>query len=63
MSIKTVATIGWICFAINALFVLSLFVFRNVGDDAAGRGMAQGFALVLTPVLGTVASPTSSTLA
>lgn len=51
MSLRTLATIGWICFGLDVLFVLVLFVTRNVGDDAAGRGMARGFAMVLGPIV------------
>lgn len=51
MSLKTVSLIGWICFGLDALLVLLLFATKNVGDDAAGRGMATGFAVVLTPIL------------
>lgn len=51
MTLKTVALVGWICFALDALFVLMLFITKNMGDDAAGRGMATGFALVLAPIL------------
>ncbi|MFN8572976.1 MAG: ankyrin repeat domain-containing protein [Gemmatimonadaceae bacterium] len=50
-TLKTVSTIGWICFGIDALLVVSFFITQNVGDDAAGRGMATGFAIVLTPIL------------
>jgi hypothetical protein len=48
---ESVALVGWICFAVDALLVLGLFVSKNVGDDAAGRGMATGFGIVLMPVL------------
>lgn len=51
MSLRTLAIIGWTCFALDAVFVVMMFVSRNVGDDAAGRGMATGFAIVLTPVV------------
>lgn len=46
--LRTITIIGWICFALDALFVLILFVQRNMGDDAAGRGMATGFAMILS---------------
>lgn len=42
---------GWVCFALDAVVVVGMFVTRNMGDDAAGRGMARGFALLLAPVL------------
>lgn len=51
MTLKAVSTVGWICFALDAVLVLSMFITQNVGDDAAGRGMATGFAIVLTPIL------------
>jgi hypothetical protein len=49
MKIALVA--GWVLLAIEGVLVVSMFVQPNVGDDAAGRGMARGFALVLTPIL------------
>lgn len=54
MSIKTVAIIGWIALAIDALLVASFFVSKNSGD-AAGRGMAAGLGIVLTPIVLVVA--------
>lgn len=42
---------GWILLALEVAFVALLFVQRNMGDDAAGRGMATGFAIVLTPAV------------
>jgi len=42
---------GWILLALEALFVLLLALQRNMGDDAAGRGMATGFAMLLAPVV------------
>ena len=42
---------GWILLAIETALVLYMFVQPNVGDDAAGRGMALGFGIVLGPVL------------
>lgn len=49
---KVILTLGWVLLALEALFVAMLFVQRNMGDDAAGRGMATGFAIMLTPVVG-----------
>ncbi len=49
--VKPLIIAGWVLFALEALFVLSLAISRNVGDDAAGRGMATGFAMLLTPIL------------
>ncbi|MBK7974299.1 MAG: hypothetical protein IPK07_13815 [Deltaproteobacteria bacterium] len=48
---KAIVTLGWILLALEALFVAMLFVQRNMGDDAAGRGMATGFAIALSPVV------------
>lgn len=48
---KTLAIVAWAFFAVDVLIVGSLFVARNMGDDAAGRGMATGFAIVLTPIV------------
>lgn len=51
MSLKTVATIGWVCFALEAAFVAILLLSRNMGDDAAGRGLATAWGLILAPVV------------
>ncbi len=48
---KLLTLLGWIAFALEAAFVAMLFVQRNMGDDAAGRGMATGFAIVLAPIV------------
>lgn len=48
---KVAIVIGWILLAIEALLIASMVVQPNVGDDAAGRGMARGFAMILGPVL------------
>ena len=48
---KIAIIVGWILLAIEAALVLYMFVQPNVGDDAAGRGMAAGFGLVLGPIL------------
>nr|WP_316639334.1 ankyrin repeat domain-containing protein [uncultured Roseateles sp.] len=42
---------AWTLLALEALFVLSLALQRNMGDDAAGRGMATGFAMLLAPIV------------
>ncbi|TDP74909.1 hypothetical protein [Roseateles toxinivorans] len=42
---------AWTLLALEALFVLMLALQRNMGDDAAGRGMATGFAMLLAPVV------------
>lgn len=41
------AVAAWILFTLEALFVLMLAVTKNMGDDAAGRGLATGWALIL----------------
>ncbi|HEX5819253.1 MAG TPA: hypothetical protein VFY20_10255 [Gemmatimonadales bacterium] len=51
MSLKTVAVIGWIFFALEAAFVAMLLLSRNMGDDAAGRGLGTAWGLVLAPVV------------
>jgi hypothetical protein len=48
---KMAVTVGWILLVIETALVLSMFVQPNMGDDAAGRGMARGFAMVLGPML------------
>ncbi len=48
---KLLTILGWIAFALEAAFVAMLFWQRNMGDDAAGRGMATGFAIVLAPIV------------
>jgi hypothetical protein len=49
--VKIAIIAGWILLAIETALVLYMFVQPNVGDDAAGRGMALGFGIVLGPVL------------
>jgi hypothetical protein len=46
-----VPLVGWTCFALEALFVVMLFRSRNVGDDAAGRGLGTAFGLLLVPLV------------
>lgn len=48
---KTVSILAWLLFGLEAIFVATLFVQRNMGDDAAGRGLARGWATVLAPIL------------
>lgn len=43
--------VAWSLFALEVLFVASLALQKNMGDDAAGRGMATGFALLLGPIV------------
>jgi len=48
---KIAFLIGWGCFALELMFVAFLFITKNAGDDAAGRGVATGYAIVLLPLL------------
>ncbi|MEP6779916.1 MAG: ankyrin repeat domain-containing protein [Gemmatimonadaceae bacterium] len=48
---KLLVSIGWICFALDAAFIVYLFIAKNAGNDAAGRGVATGYAMVLLPIL------------
>ncbi|MBC7841914.1 MAG: hypothetical protein H7099_06365 [Gemmatimonadaceae bacterium] len=48
---KPLIVIGWILLALEALLVVMLAVTKNVGNDAAGRGMASGVAIVLAPIV------------
>lgn len=48
---KLHAIAAWALLALEALFVLSLALQQNMGDDAAGRGMATGFAILLAPIV------------
>jgi hypothetical protein len=49
--VKPLIIAGWILLALEALFVISLALQKNMGDDAAGRGMATGFAVLLAPIV------------
>lgn len=48
---KALALLGWLLLLGEALFVLNLLLTRNLGDDAAGRGLATGWGLLLGGVL------------
>ncbi len=48
---RTLLVAGWICFTLDAIVVAAMFFGRDMGDDAAGRGMARGFSYILAPVL------------
>ncbi len=48
---KLAFVIGWVFFVLEAVFVASLFLSKNAGNDAAGKGMATGFGMVLLPIL------------
>jgi hypothetical protein len=47
--VKVLITVGWILLALEALAVVALLVTKNMGNDAAGQGVALGYGLVLTP--------------
>jgi hypothetical protein len=51
MMMKAISVIGWICFALDLAFVIALFVIRDAGSDAAGRGLGRGWAVILLPIL------------
>ena len=48
---KAAVILGWVLLVVEGLIVASMFVNPNMGDDAAGRGVARGFAIVLGPAL------------
>lgn len=48
---SALVTFGWVLLAGEALFVLMMLVTRDMGDDAAGRGLATAWGLVLGAVL------------
>jgi hypothetical protein len=41
---------AWVCFAVELVFVATMFITKNAGDDAAGRGVATGYGIVLLPL-------------
>lgn len=43
--------LGWLCVAAEVLFVVSLLSARNMGDDAAGRGLGTAYGAVLAPIV------------
>ncbi len=44
--LKTLVVVAWCLFGAGALVVGATIVSRNMGDDAAGRGLALGLGLV-----------------
>lgn len=48
---KIVIAIGYLLLVLELGMVLMMFLSRDMGDDAAGRGMARGFAMVLGPLV------------
>ncbi|MEO7361192.1 MAG: hypothetical protein ABI120_12745 [Gemmatimonadaceae bacterium] len=51
MTLRILSIIGWICFALDAAFVVMLLVTRDAGSDAAGRGLSRGWGMILLPIL------------
>lgn len=49
--LRALAVLAWICLALDAILVVAMFVTRNVGDDAAGYGVATIYGLALNPIL------------
>jgi hypothetical protein len=48
---RVAVIVGWALLVIEAVIITTMFVQPNMGDDAAGRGMARGFGIILGPVL------------
>lgn len=48
---KALLWFGWISFGVDVALLGMMFATRNMGDDAAGRGLATGWAMVLTPIV------------
>jgi hypothetical protein len=46
---KLLITAGWILLAVEVVAILALLVVKDMGNDAAGQGVALGYGLVLTP--------------
>ena len=51
MMFKYISILGWICFVLDAAFVVALLVIRDTGSDAAGRGLGRGWGMILLPIL------------
>ena len=53
---KILQMLAWLLIGCDLLFILFLFIEKNAGDDAAGRGVGTGYAALLLPlVLGSAA--------
>ena len=48
---KPLLIISWILFGFDVLLVAMLAFTKNAGDDAAGRGVATGYAVVLGAIM------------
>ena len=48
---KVLVIFGWLLLAGEAFVVVNLLLTRNIGDDAAGRGLATGWGIILGGVL------------
>lgn len=49
--LKAFAIAGWVFLALEAAAVARLLLVRNMGDDAAGRGLATAWGLVFAPLV------------
>jgi hypothetical protein len=43
---KALVIFGWTVFALEAVFMIAAMISRDMGDDAAGRGLAFGYGLI-----------------
>ncbi|MDZ7630331.1 MAG: hypothetical protein U5K74_02940 [Gemmatimonadaceae bacterium] len=50
-TVKPLMIASWVVLALEVIVVVMRFVQKNMGDDAAGRGVATGFAMLLAPVV------------
>ena len=48
---KILQMLAWLLIACDLLFILFLFIEKNAGDDAAGRGVSAGYAALLLPLV------------
>lgn len=53
---KPLVVLGWVLLVVESLFVASLLIARNAGDDAAGRGLGTIYGLVLGGLLAAAAA-------
>jgi len=51
LTFRIISIIGWICLALDVAFAVALFIVKDAGSDAAGRGIGRTWALLLLPVL------------
>ncbi|MBK9089880.1 MAG: ankyrin repeat domain-containing protein [Holophagales bacterium] len=50
-SLKAIAVAGWVFLALEAAAAARLLLTKNMGDDAAGRGLATAWGLLLAPAV------------